>query len=288
MRLQYSLLVFLMTSVFASSVAFGAYKKNSSICTSLTATGNAEYPPFLWRVSDKSDQYLGANRFLMDELSHRIHIPIILKYVGPWSTSLADVKSGRVDMMAGIFYTNNRARYMDFFSPIMLHTTSVVWQRKDKMFSFHSRDDLKGEWGATVMNHRFSKSFDDFAKKNLNMLSVSNLSNAFRMLMENRVDYVLYEKKPGIAYASILGFDGDIVFLQPAISREGLYLAMSKLSPCNTPVIKHKITAALHDIEEQGLAEKALLQGMKDWRMSQAKMTVLLQKQQRALSILLP
>lgn len=278
MRLHNTVIFCLIVGAFASgfSHAASSAKKVGAVCSSLTATGNLEYPPFLWRAADNSDRLLGANRLIIDELSRRINIPITLEDVGPWSKALSSVKGGKVDIMAGAFYTNRRAGYMDYFYPVMLHTTSVVWQRKDKAFPFQSKEDLQGKWGVTVMSNSFGQAFDNFSQQKLNILSVASVSTAFRMLMADNVDYVLYEKNPGIAYASMLGFEGKIKAMQPFVSSEGLYLTLSKASPCNTPTIKRKIALALYGMHQQGLAEKALLEGVKEWRQSRLKATNLL------------
>ncbi|WP_233407491.1 substrate-binding periplasmic protein [Marinomonas spartinae] len=240
-------------------------------CHSLTATGNSEYPPFLWRSPNNDHDLLGANAFFIEALSKRIGVPIKLEHVGPWSRAQSEVKSGRIDLMAGAFYTSARADYMDYFSPVILHTTSVVWQRKGNQFPFHSKEDLIGKWGVTVINNSFGQVFDEFAQRHLNILSVASLSQAFLMLAADRVDYVLYEKNPGEAYVAMLGLSGKIVPVEPSISSEGLYLTMSKDSPCNTDELKQKIAKALRDMRQDGVAEASLMKGLKEWDATHVK-----------------
>jgi polar amino acid transport system substrate-binding protein len=236
-----------------------------SSCDSLTASGNSEYPPFLWRENDTSTELHGINRLIIDELSRRIEIPIRLIHVGPWSRAQTEVKNGRVDLMAGAFYTNERADYMDYFTPVMLHTTSVVWQRKDKRFPFSKKEDLEGKWGVTVINNSFGQEFDQYAQRNLNILAVASLSQALRMLDADRVDYVLYEKNPAHAYATMLGLSDTIVPVLPYISSEGLYLTMSKKSSCNDSGVKQRIAIALQEMKQDGFTEQALVTGVQEW-----------------------
>lgn len=268
MRLHTNIVCCLLAvTLLNSSTAFGE-ERPASICTSLTASGNSEYPPFLWRETPTSIDLNGVNRFIMDELSRRINIPIKLIHVGPWSRAQGEVKSGRVDLMAGAFYTNERADYMDYFTPVMLHTNSVVWQRKDKMFPFNKKEDLVDKWGVTVINNSFGQEFDQYSQRNLNVLTVASLSQALRMLAADRVDYVLYEKNPAHAYATMLGLSDAIVPVMPYISSEGLYLTMSKKSPCNLDSIKHQIAIALQEMERDGFTEQAVLDGVLEWEAS--------------------
>lgn len=268
MRLHRNIVCCLLAVTFLNSSTTFGEERPASTCTSLTASGNSEYPPFLWRETPTSIDLNGVNRFIMDELSRRINIPIKLIHVGPWSRAQGEVKSGRVDLMAGAFYTNERADYMDYFTPVMLHTNSVVWQRKDKMFPFNKKEDLVDKWGVTVINNSFGQEFDQYSQRNLNVLTVASLSQALRMLAADRVDYVLYEKNPAHAYATMLGLSDSIVPVMPYISSEGLYLTMSKQSPCNLDSIKHQIAIALQEMERDGFTEQAVLDGVLEWEAS--------------------
>ncbi|ETX10680.1 ABC transporter substrate-binding protein [Marinomonas ushuaiensis DSM 15871] len=268
MRLHTNIFFCLITGLFYTGIAFGEVNNRQasiSTCTAITATGNSEYPPFLWREAPDSKELSGVNRLIIDEVSRRIGIPIKLIHVGPWSRAQIEVENGRVDLMAGAFYTNERANYMDYFTPVMLHTTSVVWQQKDKQFEFSKKEDLEGRWGITVINNSFGQEFDQYAKSNLNILSVASLSQALRMLAVDRVDYVLYEKNPAHAYATILELSDKIVPASPYISSEGLYLTMSKNSPCNIPSVKNQIALALQGMSNDGFTDKALVDGMHYW-----------------------
>lgn len=255
----------LAVAFFNSNLSLAA---DNAVCSELTASGNSEYPPFLWREDSSSTLLNGVNRIIIDELSRRIHIPIELMHVGPWSRAQSEVKNGRVDLMAGAFYTTERADYMDYFTPVMLHTTSVVWQRKDKRFPFNKKEDLAGKWGVTVINNSFGQEFDQYAQRNLNILSVASLSQALRMLAADRVDYVLYEKSPAYAYSVILGLSDIIVAQQPFVSSEGLYLTMSKKSPCNNEDLKYRIAVALQEMKQEGFMEQALIDGERLWEIS--------------------
>ncbi|WP_235075953.1 substrate-binding periplasmic protein [Marinomonas profundimaris] len=251
---------------FYTGMASGQEPSTQAVsCDVLTASGNSEYPPFLWREDASSIALHGVNRLIIDELSKRINVPIELIHVGPWSRAQTEVKNGRVDLMAGAFYTNERADYMDYFTPVMLHTTSVVWQRKDKTFAFNRKEDLEGKWGVTVINNSFGQEFDQYAQRNLNILAVASLSQALKMLAADRVDYVLYEKNPAYAYATILDLSDAIVPVLPAISSEGLYLTMSKKSSCNNTDIKRRIAIALQEMKQDGFTEKALIDGVQEW-----------------------
>ena len=263
---KHLVLLLLSASIFKIELALAESQiASDEQCTSLTASGNSEYPPFLWRKDPSSDELLGVNRLIMDEISRRIHIPIKLMHVGPWSRAQTEVKNGNVDLMAGAFYTNERANYMDYFTPVMLHTTSVVWQHKDKRFPFNKKEDLEGKWGVTVINNSFGQEFDKYALRHLNILTVASLSQALEMLAAHRVDYVLYEKSPAMAYANQMKLANSLTSVEPYISSEGLYLTISKQSSCNQGALKYHIASALQEMKQDGFMEQALLEGIQEW-----------------------
>jgi polar amino acid transport system substrate-binding protein len=264
---KHSLFFLISTCIFYAHIVFAEKSPltASALCTSLTASGNSEYPPFLWRKDASSTELYGVNRLIMDEVSRRIDIPIELMHVGPWSRTQTEVKNGNVDLMAGAFYTNDRANYMDYFTPVILYTTSVVWQHKENRFSFNKKEDLEGKWGVTVINNSFGQEFDQYAQRHLNILTVASLSQALEMLATKRVDYVLYEKNPAMAYVNQLKLTEVITFVEPHISSEGLYLTISKQSPCNKSRVKYQIATTLQEMKTDGFMEQALLEGVQEW-----------------------
>lgn len=116
-----------------------------------------------------------------------------------------------------------------------------------------------------MINNSFGQEFDQYAQQNLNILAVASLSQALRMLAADRVDYVLYEKNPAYAYATMLGLSDSVVPLSPYISREGLYLTMAKKSHCNLDSVKHKIATALHNMKQEGFTGQAAMDGVREW-----------------------
>jgi len=254
-----SKLLILMVAMIGSTFS------HAKECSVLTATGNSEYPPYLWRAGDGTKDLLGANRLIMDELSKRIGVEIQLQDVGSWARAQDMLRSGRIDLMAGAFYTIPRNQYMDYVYPAFLDTNSVVWRHKDSELKFTKRSDLIGRSGVTVINNSFGQEFDEYAKSNLNLQYVASLKQAFMMIKRSRAEYALYEHNPGLAYADLLGFSSELEALEPAISSEGLYLTVSHKSACNTGALRGRLTKAVRDMEADGFMDQALKSSLKDW-----------------------
>lgn len=107
-------------------------------CRRLTATGNPEYPPYLWRDPQNPQQLIGANADLLKYLGKQLGLDIEVVYGGPWSRAQEEVRTGRIDLLAGYFITQARKQQMDFIAPPFLSTPSVVWVRQDNAFAYTS------------------------------------------------------------------------------------------------------------------------------------------------------
>ena len=234
-------------------------------CDKLTATGNSEYPPYLWRKGNGSKELLGANRIIIDEISNRLGVDIELQDVGSWARAQDMLKTGRIDLMAGAFFSIPRVEYMDYVYPAFLETESVIWLKENSGLKIAKKEDLKAYLGVTVINNSFGQAFDEYSKAELDIMYVSSLAQAFKMLDRGRAEYALYEKNPGKAYANVLGFEGFSVVDAP-ISTEGLFLTISHLSECNTPQLRGRLAQIIHELLEEGYMQKALQQGLESWR----------------------
>lgn len=235
-------------------------------CTKLTATGNPEYPPYLFQDSHDPNTLIGANAEIIKDIAKALNLDIEVTYSGPWSRAQRAVRNGRIDLIVGAFYTNARAKYMDYIYPAFLITRSVVWVDRNQRIEYHKKEDLIKLKGITVINNSFGQEFDDFAKTHLSLNTVSSLKQAFLMLKLGRVDYLLYEESPANAYAASFKFEGLTKTIGPEVSREGLYLTISHQSKCNTPALRERLTKALTKLLNKNQQQEALETGLSLWR----------------------
>ena len=66
-------------------------------CERLVATGNPEYPPYLWRDPENPKQLIGANADLLKQIAKELGLKVDILYTGPWSRAQDEVRTGRVD-----------------------------------------------------------------------------------------------------------------------------------------------------------------------------------------------
>lgn len=238
-------------------------------CERLVATGNPEYPPYLWRDPQNPQHLIGANADLLKHLAKELGVAVEILYTGPWSRAQEEARTGRVDLLAGAFLTLPRLEAMDYVHPAFYFTPNVVWVHRGAEFPYAGWEDLRGRTGDTLVNNSFGQQFDSFAKDNLTLEGVSSLTQAFQKLLLGRTDYVLYERYPGQALAETLGMQDDLLVLDPPISSEGLYLTLSHNSACNEPWLRGMLAQKMTEAVAAGLPEIWLQRNLQRWKEQQ-------------------
>ena len=250
-------------AVFLSLIAHFSCAAES--CKSLVATGNPEYPPYLWRDPDDATRLIGANADFMELLEKELGIPVETRYAGTWARVQEEVKLGRIDLVAGAFLTLPRLEYMDYFHPAFRETKSVIWTRSGSTLGYKKWSDLKGKRGLTVINNSFGEEFDRYARESLKISSVPSIEQALKMLNLSRADYLIYEEDPGLAYAAKMNITG-IQTISPAVSNEGLHLTLSHKSACNTAEMRGRIARALYKLTRHDVMSKLIEKNIELWR----------------------
>lgn len=238
---------------------------SENACDHLTATGNAEYPPYLWRDPHDPRHLIGANADLIKHLGTLLGLQVEVVYGGPWSRAQEEVRAGRIDMLAGYFLTTERERTLDFVRPAFLFTASMIWVRQNEAFPYHGWSDLIGHSGGTLVNNSYGQAFDDYAKANLSLEAVPMASQAFQKLILKRNDFVIFEQFPGRALTKKLGVEDAVKPLEPPISSEGLYLALSPHSQCLDPALRNRISEEMQKIVSGSLPQDLVQSNLALW-----------------------
>lgn len=241
------------------------YAMASETCKSLVATGNPEYPPYLWRDPEDETRLIGANADLMQLLAKELGVAIDVKYAGTWARVQEEAKLGRIDLIAGAFFTVPRLEYMDYFYPAFRETRSVIWTRSNVNLNYKKWADLMGKQGTTVINNSFGEEFDRYAKNSLKISTVPSLEQALKMLTLSRSDYLIYEEDPGLAFAAKMNISG-IKTISPAISNESLHLTFSHKSACNNGEMRGRIAKAIYKLTRQNSMNALIETNIQLWR----------------------
>lgn len=251
MRRILVILMAAMTWITGAAVAYAHDKAGHFVlkadgtrdCTRLLASGNPDYPPYLWK-SDDGLTLEGAAADFLKRVGELSGVEIDIIHAGNWGRVQHNMQDGSLDMIAGAFLTMPRLEYMDYFFPAFQGTSTVIWTRDNLDLNYQQWADLRGLEGLTVINNSFGQEFDTYAAGNLTITEVPSLEQGLQMLSRDRAEYLIYEEFPGKAYAAREHITNIRSYDTP-VSTENLYLTMSHKSACNTGALRGRITKAV-------------------------------------------
>lgn len=234
-------------------------------CREITASGNPQYPPYLWRDPADDNRLIGAAAEMTQWLAREIGVPINIRHIGPWGRVQAEARAGNVDLIAGAFFTLPRTEYMDYFHPPFRETRSVLWTQDKSKLAYKRWSDLTPLRGVTVINNSFGEEFDRFARERLQIQQVASLEQAIQMVQRGRADYLVYEDNPAAAFLARMGVT-DLRQLPTPVASENLHVTLSHRSPCNTPEMRGRLQRALYKLGREKAMEGFVERAIQLWR----------------------
>ena len=185
------LLLFLLLSLLCplSAVAVqDSSPKNSAIIVG----GDRDYPPY--EFIDKNGQPSGYNVELTRAIAEVMGMKVEFR-LGGWSEMRTALQSGRVDVLQGMSYSEERAGEVDFSLP---HTivNHAVFARSDSP-NINSMAELEGK---TVAVHRSGIMHDYLVKKGFSgkLVLTDTPADALRQLAAGKTDYAIVAIVPGM------------------------------------------------------------------------------------------
>lgn len=246
----------LLWAILVLAVSGQVARADTTLCSEMTASGNPEYPPLLWRPKDDPDRLIGVIPALLREMLAPLGVRVQSRYMGSWARVLRLAKTGEIDLVAGAFIAPDRFQYMDYVQPPIIHLSSSVWVPKGQGFPYQHWQDLKKLTGTTLIGNSFGEEFDHYARANLTIEHVRSIIQSFRMARAGRVDYVLYEQLQGQVKLAREGLADQFEALPRTVSEEDLYLTLSRKSHCNTPEFRAKVASRLRTMIDTGRVDE--------------------------------
>ena len=140
----------------------------------------------------------------------------------------------------------------------MTYLTTGIWIGRGRNFDYRDWSDLRGLRGSTTIGKSFGPDFDLYARQYLKLERVRSIEQAFMMMRAERVDYVLYEELRGKEKLRKFGMLGLFSMLDRPLTRQGLFLAFSKKSPCNTSYLRVAVSKRLAAMVSAGRFQEIL------------------------------
>lgn len=248
---------YLATAVLAMLPATASLAAGG-VCERVVVTGNADYPPLLWASPDDPGRLTGAAVELLEKALEPSGIHVDALHVGSWEQAQQEVRSGRVDMLAGSFLTPARLGEVDYVYPPYLEIPSVIFVRRAEAFPYSGWDDLRGKRGGALAGSSFGAAFDLFARDHLAVTAMSGMDRAFEQLLGGKVDYLIHERHQGLALAAQRNVLDQLDILEGSLINEPLYYTVSHHSACNSPALRAALAQGMYRLVRQGEPRRLL------------------------------
>ena len=154
--------------------------------------GDYNYPPY--EFIDKNGQPAGFNVDLTRAIAEVMGMTVEFRF-GSWAEIRGDLMAGRVDVLQGISYSDERARELAFAAPhaIVHH---AIFARRDSP-EVASLDELRGRrvivFGGGIMDEALTR-----RGMGPDLVRTGTPADALRLLASGREDYVALALLPGV------------------------------------------------------------------------------------------
>jgi len=179
-----------------------------------------------------------------------------------WNRGLEMVRSGQAHALFSAFRVNKRESYAWFPDEPLENTKWHFFIREDKsdQLKFRTIEDVKGHRVGTVKGYVYTKEFMDYIRKNPLIVASQSSPRSFRLLLENRLDFVLDDLAVGMHEIRELGAAGEIVPVGEALFERPTYVMFSKASVSKEFVdrFSHALAEFKKTPEYQALRKKLL------------------------------
>jgi polar amino acid transport system substrate-binding protein len=115
------------------------------------------WPPF--RIDAGADKFTGLDIDLLAELSRRTGIVFdIQRY--PWARALSEMETGHVDMMTGLAFSDERAKFIDYIRPSYYSCHPAIYGPQKIADSVKTYADLGKYSVGYVLGSKYFEPFD--------------------------------------------------------------------------------------------------------------------------------
>jgi len=251
---------FLRLTVLSALMLTGNAAFAQDECTKIAATGHPAYPVIAYK---DGDNIVGAAPTLVETIAKQINVPLESKYTGTWEEAQAAARDGKVGMIFGIYYNDERATYLDYVQPAFTFDDVAIFVVKGKEFPFTGQDDLIGKKGVTNQGESYGNEFDAFMKDKLDVARANGIDAAFKDLLDGKADYLIAGYFPGLAEAAKEGNKDKVVALNQALLSQEMFVAFSKKSPCRS--LASKFGEGITELTTNDSYDQILAEAQKAW-----------------------
>ncbi len=187
-------LVFLLILILVSLICSSSFAGISGTDTLIIIGGDAKYPPY--EFLDENNKPSGFSVELSEALARVMGMSVEIR-LDSWDSMRADFDAGKIQVLQGMSYSEERAEQVDFSPPYALIQHSIFV--RDGTLEVLSLDLLKGK---EVMVQRNGIMHDTLKSNGTGIIPVPTdyQADALRQLAAGRYDYAIVAHLPGLYF----------------------------------------------------------------------------------------
>lgn len=204
-----------------------------------------DYPPYEYT---ENGRVKGVNVALMREAFRRMDVdPVFIPM--PWKRAVYEVRNGGILALASGFKTPDREVFAYFPSEPLAEEEVVVVAPTVSGVSISSLADLSGLTVGVVREYAYGEEFDSL--RGLNKVEAASNPQLLKMLMSQRMDVAVMNRRVALALANDMNIKGHISFVY-SVNREPLYLFFSRKRGDKAKDLARRFGDAIRSMREDG------------------------------------
>jgi signal transduction histidine kinase len=164
----------------------------SALAKTIIVGGDRDYPPY--EFLDSSGKPTGYNVELTRAIAEVMGLQVEFR-LGGWSEQLRDLKEGKIDLLQGISWSEQRAAQIDFTPPHTVVNHAIFARKESPVVS--SLAELKGK---KVTLHRDGIMHEQLLRQGYgpDLVPTPTPADALRLLASGQCDYAVVAIVPGM------------------------------------------------------------------------------------------
>lgn len=219
-------------------------------CTALVATSYFASAVAEQSAAVETQAQRQLSLAFLQALAKKTQLPIkVLK--AQEAKALAEVRSGRADLIIGLSEAPELEPVLDYLFPAYAQKTYGLWVRTAEHRTLKQWPELLGMRGVRLASEQQLLAFDRQAQAlNWPVRAVKSLSVAIDNLVEGKADYLVAEQQGVQAYLLKYDLLRRFELMEQPVETQSFYLALAKDSACNTSVLRKTLSAGLSQLAE--------------------------------------
>ncbi len=208
-----------------------AVNSHSESCENVVLGGHSDAAPLIW-----SDGIVmrGVGPTVAVEILAELGVSVSYAKKTPYSRVMRHLKSGTIDLVAGMVVNDERGEFSKFIHPQLMTISPYTFTRIESELTISSWADLVNLRGVAHRGTVFGDTFDEFASDYLNILRVNTPIDTLQLLDRKHADYALHHRRLGMLQMEILGITNSIAISKDPLTEfsQKIHFAFSEKSPC--------------------------------------------------------